>query len=206
MAAQAKVVGKAKGSRGAGRPKKGGVQKTPPKSDIGTLAEAGIDKNLAKRARKLASTDDERNELAARLEYRRRRERFEERERQRLRTLGGARDYREKPGIAEQVLRARHERECERKGAISRARRNADPAFQRGLLRREQMRAALAEAIRLGLVEGSVLHEATLDGHHTDRLCGDGGVHRRGSGIPEAEATGPHGGKRAACGPAAVPL
>ena len=41
---------KAKGTRGTGRPKIGGVKKTPPKKEK-TLAEQGIDNNLAKRAR-----------------------------------------------------------------------------------------------------------------------------------------------------------
>lgn len=42
MAAQAKAVGKAKGgaAKGVGRKGKCGVSKTPPKSDIGTLAKA----------------------------------------------------------------------------------------------------------------------------------------------------------------------
>ena len=50
MELQAKTVGKAKGG-GPGRGKTG-VSKTPVFTDPPTLAEAGIDKNLAKAARK----------------------------------------------------------------------------------------------------------------------------------------------------------
>jgi hypothetical protein len=56
--AQRKTIGLAKGRRGAGRPKIGGVPKTPPKSTP-TLADAGIDKNLAKRARRAAAMSAE---------------------------------------------------------------------------------------------------------------------------------------------------
>lgn len=51
MAAQAKMVGKAKGAAGQGRPKKGGLQRNPTNDAPPTQAEAGIDKNLAKAAR-----------------------------------------------------------------------------------------------------------------------------------------------------------
>jgi N6-adenosine-specific RNA methylase IME4 len=58
MKAQAKTVGKAKGSAGQGRPAKGGVRKTPPNDGPPSLAEAGIDKNLAKRAREAAAVSE----------------------------------------------------------------------------------------------------------------------------------------------------
>src|ERR1700731_490842 len=44
----------AKGTRGTGRPKKGGSPKVPPK-DVQSLAERGVDKHLADRARKAAA-------------------------------------------------------------------------------------------------------------------------------------------------------
>lgn len=44
----------AKGTRGAGRPAKGGLKKTHLNSDPTALASAGVDKNRANRARKLA--------------------------------------------------------------------------------------------------------------------------------------------------------
>jgi hypothetical protein len=52
---------KAEGTRGAGRPKKGGLAKNPPK-DTATLADQGIDKNLADRARKAAAPPKEKFE------------------------------------------------------------------------------------------------------------------------------------------------
>lgn len=52
---QKQSIGLAKGNAGKGRPNLGGVPSTPPKSESPTLADAGIDKNLAKRARKLAA-------------------------------------------------------------------------------------------------------------------------------------------------------
>jgi hypothetical protein len=51
---QAKTIGLAKGTRGTGRPKKGGLPKNPPKT-VPTLADAGIDKNLANEGRKLGA-------------------------------------------------------------------------------------------------------------------------------------------------------
>lgn len=57
IAVQKKTVGLAKGSAGKGRPKKGGSRKDPPKS-VPTLAEVGIDKYLADRARKMAVFSD----------------------------------------------------------------------------------------------------------------------------------------------------
>lgn len=54
MKKQDETVGLNTGTRGKGRPKIGGVPETPPKDDRPTLVEAGIDKNLAKRARKAA--------------------------------------------------------------------------------------------------------------------------------------------------------
>jgi hypothetical protein len=61
---QAATIGLAKGTRGKGRPKKGGVKNTPPNNDVPTLAEAGIDKNLAKNARRLGALTDEQFEAA----------------------------------------------------------------------------------------------------------------------------------------------
>lgn len=59
MKAQADLVGLNVGTAGRGRPNLGGVSDTPPKTDDRpTLAEAGIDKNLAKRAREAASMSD----------------------------------------------------------------------------------------------------------------------------------------------------
>ena len=56
MAAQKASVGVNSGAAGQGRPKIGGVPNTPPKHDAPpTLTEAGIDKNLAKRARTYAA-------------------------------------------------------------------------------------------------------------------------------------------------------
>jgi hypothetical protein len=53
IAGQKATVGLAAGTRGqlVGRDASGGVAKTPPEKDVPTLAEAGIDKNLAHRAR-----------------------------------------------------------------------------------------------------------------------------------------------------------
>jgi N6-adenosine-specific RNA methylase IME4 len=57
---QKETIGLNEGTAGRGRPRKGGVAKTPPKKDMRpTLAEAGIDKNLAKRARQLAALSEE---------------------------------------------------------------------------------------------------------------------------------------------------
>jgi phage N-6-adenine-methyltransferase len=50
-------VGLAKGTAGLGRPAKGGVAHTPPNS-LPSLAEVGIDKNLAKSARRMWSLGD----------------------------------------------------------------------------------------------------------------------------------------------------
>lgn len=57
---QKQTVGLAKGSRGqlAGKDRSGGVLRTPPDAKAPTLAEAGIDKNLARDARALASVPD----------------------------------------------------------------------------------------------------------------------------------------------------
>lgn len=59
MKEQWEVVGKNRGTAGAGRPKLGGSVLVPPKTGplgaAGTLAEAGIDKHLADRARKAAA-------------------------------------------------------------------------------------------------------------------------------------------------------
>ncbi|CAN5376864.1 hypothetical protein BH10PSE6_BH10PSE6_08650 [soil metagenome] len=56
MAAQKAKGGVNSGTAGQGRPKIGGVPNTPPKHDAPPiLAEAGIDKNLAKRARSYAA-------------------------------------------------------------------------------------------------------------------------------------------------------
>ena len=51
---QRKTVGLAKGHRFTG-----GVSKTPPEEPLPTLAEVGIDKNMAKRARQLATIPEE---------------------------------------------------------------------------------------------------------------------------------------------------
>jgi hypothetical protein len=60
MAEQKKTVGLNTGTAGKGRPKIGGVSETPPKPDERpTLTEAGIDKNLAKEARKAAPLTDQ---------------------------------------------------------------------------------------------------------------------------------------------------
>ena len=60
MAAQKARVGVNSGAAGQGRPKIGGVPNTPPKHDAPpTLAEAGIDKNLAKRSRSYAAVPTE---------------------------------------------------------------------------------------------------------------------------------------------------
>jgi hypothetical protein len=57
------AVGLAKGNAGKGRPKLGGAALAPPKTAAPpTLADAGIDKHLAKRARKLAAVPEERFE------------------------------------------------------------------------------------------------------------------------------------------------
>lgn len=53
-----KAEPKATGGDRTGRKSIGGVRKTPPNPTV-TLAEAGIDKNLAKRARKLAALPEE---------------------------------------------------------------------------------------------------------------------------------------------------
>lgn len=51
---QKTTVGLAKGTQGKGRPALGGLRNNPPK-DVPTLAEAGIDKNLAHEGRKLGA-------------------------------------------------------------------------------------------------------------------------------------------------------
>jgi hypothetical protein len=59
MREQKNTVGLNTGTAGQGRPKIGGVSETPPKKDDRlTLAEAGIDKNLAKAARKKAAKSE----------------------------------------------------------------------------------------------------------------------------------------------------
>jgi hypothetical protein len=60
MAAQKEDIGFNAGTAGRGRPILGGVSDTPPKTDgRPTLAEAGIDKNLAKKARLAAALSEE---------------------------------------------------------------------------------------------------------------------------------------------------
>src|SRR5688572_19744060 len=59
MAEQKAGLGLNKGTAGKGRPKIGGVQNTPPNNEPPTLEQAGIDKNLAKRARNLAGMPEE---------------------------------------------------------------------------------------------------------------------------------------------------
>jgi hypothetical protein len=60
MQEQKKTVGLNAGTAGRGRPKKGGLSKNPPKKDAHpTLAEAGIDKNLAHKARKAAAKSED---------------------------------------------------------------------------------------------------------------------------------------------------
>jgi hypothetical protein len=51
MRKQKAMVGMATGTAGQGRPPLGGFQENPPKTQLPTLAEAGIDKNPAHRAR-----------------------------------------------------------------------------------------------------------------------------------------------------------
>ena len=59
MREQKNTVGLNTGTASQGRPKIGGVSETPPKKDDRlTLAEAGIDKNLAKAARKKAAKSE----------------------------------------------------------------------------------------------------------------------------------------------------
>jgi hypothetical protein len=59
MQEQKNTVGLNTGTAGKGRPKIGGVSETPPKKDDRlTLAAAGIDKNLAKAARKKAAKSE----------------------------------------------------------------------------------------------------------------------------------------------------
>ena len=57
MKAASKEGKLAKGTRGAGRPKKGGVKK--PRLNEPTLADAGVDKNLAKEARKMGNISEQ---------------------------------------------------------------------------------------------------------------------------------------------------
>jgi hypothetical protein len=60
MQEQKKTVGLNPGTAGRGRPTKGGFSKNPPKKDARpTLAEAGIDKNLAHKARKAAAKSED---------------------------------------------------------------------------------------------------------------------------------------------------
>jgi hypothetical protein len=60
MQAQKATVGLAKGTRGQlrGKDTSGGVKSTPPEKSLPSLDEAGIDKNLAKLARKSAAITD----------------------------------------------------------------------------------------------------------------------------------------------------
>ena len=55
MAVQKATVGLATGTAGQGRPPLGGLRKNPPNTQLPTLAAAGMDKNLAHRARTLAA-------------------------------------------------------------------------------------------------------------------------------------------------------
>ncbi len=57
MQEQKKTVGLNTGTAGKGRPK-GGLSTNPPKKDDRTLAEAGIDKNLAHKSRKAAAKSE----------------------------------------------------------------------------------------------------------------------------------------------------
>jgi hypothetical protein len=61
IAVQKATVGLAKGTAGKGRQKKGGSRKDPPK-DVPSLADVGIDKHLADRARKMAAPPDDKFE------------------------------------------------------------------------------------------------------------------------------------------------
>lgn len=70
MQEQKKTVGFNAGTAGRGRPTKGGFSKNPPKKDARpTLAETGIDKNLAHKARKAAAKSED--EYAKELEAKR---------------------------------------------------------------------------------------------------------------------------------------
>jgi hypothetical protein len=65
IAAQREAVGLNVGTAGQGRPKLGGFSDNPPKpDDRPTLAEAGIDKNLAHRARQAAAMSEQEFEAA----------------------------------------------------------------------------------------------------------------------------------------------
>jgi N6-adenosine-specific RNA methylase IME4 len=59
IAAQKKTIGLATGTRGHGRPSLGGAEREPPKNDVPTRAEAGIDKKLSARAQHLATLPDD---------------------------------------------------------------------------------------------------------------------------------------------------
>ena len=68
IAEQKETVGLNEGRAGKGRPDLGGLEINPPKKDTRpTLAEVGIDKNLADRARKLtkAASEEFEHRLAA---------------------------------------------------------------------------------------------------------------------------------------------
>jgi N6-adenosine-specific RNA methylase IME4 len=60
---QKATIGLAKGSKGKGRPPLGGLKNNPPKN-VPTLADAGIDKNLAHEGRKLGALTDREFEKA----------------------------------------------------------------------------------------------------------------------------------------------
>jgi hypothetical protein len=51
---------KAQGTRGQGRPSLGGSKSEPPKSDVPTLAEMGVDRKFAAQAQKLAELGTDR--------------------------------------------------------------------------------------------------------------------------------------------------
>lgn len=59
MREQNETVGLNRGTAGNGRPKKGGSNPNPPKDSRPTLAQVGIDKKLADRARKYAAVPDD---------------------------------------------------------------------------------------------------------------------------------------------------
>jgi hypothetical protein len=111
MKAQAEAVGLNTGTAGQGRPALGGFPENPPKKDDRpTLAEAGIDKNLAHRARTAAAMSEP--EFKAAVEAKREAVRAPE-----LRIVGGAeqpaprkRKSRSKVAKAEAAVKAETER------------------------------------------------------------------------------------------------
>jgi hypothetical protein len=87
--AQKETIGLNVGTRGAGRPKKGGSFEEPPKKDDRpTLADVGVDKKLSSRAQNLAALSSDQFETEV-IEWRERVQKHDERVTTKLARVGG---------------------------------------------------------------------------------------------------------------------